>query len=471
MVKRMRRFRGKIVEVIICMSIMGMMTGCSGNREGMSAGQIKQALPTGVVYEIFVGSFADSDGDGIGDLKGIEGKLDYLVSLGVSDIWLTPIHPSPSYHHYDVTNYGAIDPAFGTMEDLSSLTGAMHARGMKLYLDLVINHTSSEHPWVKEHPDWYAEKNFFGEHMPELDLDNGEVRTEIEKIVRRYLELGIDGFRLDASLHYYEANHERNIAFLSWLNGTVKAINPEAYIVAEVWADFSYVKDYYASGIDSFFDFGLSDATGDIASAVKTEKGALLAQRMADHVNAIGAVGADGVDAVFLSNHDQGRSGGYFIRDEHRRLAAAVLLLAPGKPFVYYGEEIGMRGSGRDENKRMAMQWGEGDECLSPADCDYTSQVTDTVLSMEADETSLLHTYRALLAERAKYPWLGEGGLRAEAVDVGDSAVFCLHVTGEGAGEEVYILHNFSGKEVKLTIPQTEKTVTLKGYASAVADG
>ncbi|MBR0091402.1 MAG: alpha-amylase [Lachnospiraceae bacterium] len=440
--------------------ILSLMASCAKTEGGNVKNETPKALPTGAVYEIFVGSFADSDGDGVGDLKGIEEKLDYLVDLGVSEIWITPIHPSPSYHHYDVIDYLAVDPAFGTMEDMDALLKAVHEKGMRLYLDLVINHTSSQHPWTKEHPEWYAEKNFFGAHMPELDLDNSEVREEIWKIVAFWLGKGVDGFRLDAALHYYEAAHEQNTSFLFWLNDAVKGIKPDAYIVAEVWTDFSYIKNYYASGVDSFFDFGLSDATGDIASAVKNKKGALLAQRMADHVNTIGEIRQEGIDAVFLSNHDQARNGGYYAREEFRRLAAAVLVYAPGKPFLYYGEEIGMRGSGRDENKRMAMQWGEGDDCLSPADCDYTAQITDTVKSEAADNDSLYQHYRALLRKRAEYPWLSEGCLRAEAVDLSDPALFCLRVwDGRDESNEVLILHNFS-----------DQTKTVSGARFALPD-
>lgn len=457
--------RSRVRFALLSFLILAMMASCAKTEGENVKNDSPQTLPTDVVYEIFVGSFADSDGDGIGDLKGIEGKLDYLTDLGVREIWLTPIHPSPSYHHYDVIDYLAVDPAFGTMEDMDALLKAMHERDMKLYLDLVINHTSSQHPWVKEHPEWYAEKNFFGAHMPELDLDNAEVREEIWKIVAFWLGKGVDGFRLDAALHYHEADHERNTAFLSWLNESVKGIRPDAYIVAEVWTDFSYLKGYYASGVDSFFDFGLSDATGDITSAVKNKKGALLASRMADHWKAIHENNPEGIDAVFLSNHDQARSGGYFTKPEQARFAAQVLLLSPGKPFLYYGEELGMRGSGRDENKRMAMQWGEGDDCASPADCDYTSQITDTVKSEEADSTSLLHHYRDLLRQRASLPSLTKPK-KVEALDLGDPALFCLHVTTE-SGEELYIIHNFSDMEKTYQLPDSDEQ-RIEPYGSSV---
>ena len=130
----MRSAGGRIALALLCLMLLpwGSLAAESGS---------------GIVYEIFVGSFADSDGDGVGDLKGVEGKLDYIASLGAEYIWLTPIHPSPSYHHYDVTDYYAVAPAFGTLQDFDSLAAACAEKGIGVILDLVVNHTSVEHPW------------------------------------------------------------------------------------------------------------------------------------------------------------------------------------------------------------------------------------------------------------------------------------------------------------------------------------
>nr|WP_268794539.1 alpha-amylase family glycosyl hydrolase [Paenibacillus sp. DMB20] len=204
--------------------------------------------PSDVYYEIFVRSFYDSDGDGIGDLKGVIEKLDYLNDgnseteddLGVTGIWLMPVNPSPSYHGYDVTDYRSIHPDYGTIEDFRTLTAEAHKRGIKVIMDLVVNHTSSEHPWFKEAADdknsekrdWYVwaedqgkeaagssaagsgnpwhEMNgthymgTFWSGMPDLNFDNPKVREEMKDTGKFWLEQGADGFRLDAAKHIYE---------------------------------------------------------------------------------------------------------------------------------------------------------------------------------------------------------------------------------------------------------------------------
>lgn len=213
-------------------------------------------------YEVFVYSYYDSDGDRIGDLAGLAEKLDYIASLGMNGIWLMPIMPSPSYHKYDVTDYYGIDPQYGTLEDFSALLDKAHSLGIDVIIDLVVNHTSSEHPWFlsakadvnseyREYYNWsdeprdgYAKAGGswyecrFVNTMPDLNLDSEAVRAEIERILRFWLEdVGVDGFRLDAVTSYYTGERERNIDFLSWLGDTARAISPDCYIVGEAWTD------------------------------------------------------------------------------------------------------------------------------------------------------------------------------------------------------------------------------------------
>ena len=202
-------------------------------------------------YEIFVYSFCDSDADGTGDLGGVRNKLDYIQDLGFDQIWLMPVCPSPTYHKYDVTDYMAIDPVYGTLEDFELLVQDCHARGIRVITDLVLNHTSSQHPWFLEAaeylkslpegapadtsacpkldyyhftqtpesgyaqlPDtsWYYEARFW-EGMPDLNLDSEAVHGEIRKILSFWLEEGVDGFRLDAVTSYYTGNDDQNIRF------------------------------------------------------------------------------------------------------------------------------------------------------------------------------------------------------------------------------------------------------------------
>ncbi len=466
-----------------CLCLVLFMTACQKQEKESKTNN------SGVVYEIFVASFNDSNGDHIGDLKGVEEKLDYLVDLGVEDIWLMPIFKSPSYHKYDVVDYYSIDESYGTMDDLDSLIKSCHSKGMKLYLDLVLNHTSNYHPWfltavsnmtntgcdvegAKCHyynfsntpqygytriNDSLYYESVFTDSMPDLNLWHQDVKNEIENIVRFYLEKGIDGFRLDASYHYFANNNVENIEFLRWFNQICEKYNPNTYIVSEVWTSFNVVKEYYRSGIDSLFDFDLSDGTGQIVSAIRNKNGAALASSIVNKTIAIKQANKNGVDAIFLSNHDMARSGGFIPNADQQKLAASVYLLAPGKPFIYYGEEIGMRGSGKDENKRLAMLWGQGNDCYSPKNFDYTSQVDTSVLKQQKDDDSLWNHYKKLLEIRAQYPMITSAS--ATSVDLKDSTLFAIKLYGEG--QTIYVVHNFSDqvKEIELkNIKLTQST-------------
>ena len=232
-----------------------------------------------VFYEIFTGSFSDSNGDGIGDLRGIINRLDYLndgdpnsgKSLGVGGIWLTPIFESPSYHKYDVTNYYGIDRSFGKMDDLKELIEECHKRDIKLILDLPLNHTSTTNemfvkfkeaqasndvynPYYHYYSHYkdgqqapsnrkfqslginktYYECNF-DQSMPELNFDVEEVRQEAVKIAKYYLDLGVDGFRFDAAKYIYMHEEDYNKEFWGWYMEELRKLKKDIYTVAEVW--------------------------------------------------------------------------------------------------------------------------------------------------------------------------------------------------------------------------------------------
>lgn len=491
---------------LLCLSLLFLLTGCLPKNP-----KVTTARDNGVVYEIFVASFNDSDGDHMGDLKGVEEKLDYLLELGIQDIWLMPIFESPSYHKYDVTDYYAIDADYGTMDDLKSLIGACHGKGIKLYLDLVLNHTSNLHPWflkaasgmmnnacgepgAKCHYYHFSDSQRYGYNkltdniyyesvfthsMPDLNLYHQDVRDEIENIARYYLEMGIDGFRLDASYHYFANQNQENIEFLRWFNQVCEKYNPDVYIVSEVWAAFNVLKDYYSSGIDSLFDFDLSDGTGQIVVAIRNKKGAELAKQIVSKTNAVKEASSKGMDAIFLSNHDMARSGGYLNTLSQQKLAASVYLLAPGKPFIYYGEEIGLRGSGRDENKRLAMLWGEGTDCYSPANHDYYSQVETSVKQQMSDKDSLWQHYRKLLEIRSHYSMMTAAS--ADVLDLNDPQLFGIQL--DGSGRKVYVVHNFSDQSRQFTLKGTKlqdttdtankknnDTYSIAGYSSMVLE-
>ncbi|MCL2544583.1 MAG: alpha-amylase family glycosyl hydrolase [Clostridia bacterium] len=407
-----------------------------------------QAPKSGVYYEIFVRAFADSDGDGVGDLRGLTQKLDYLSdTLGVEGLWLMPTFPSPSYHGYDITDYRAVSPGYGAMDDMIELLEQARARGMKVLLDLVINHTSWEHPWFLDpgRRDWYhwtdgqdpsinLERQMWGgpvwnrrgdgwyyaifwEGMPDLNFDNPAVREEMKDIASFWLELGVDGFRLDAASHIYGSGETGSVqdiaASAAWWREFAehcRSVNPDCILVGEAWEPIDE-RVHIGAALGSVFHFDLGE---EIANLLRRGGSAELwlgnlQRRLQLHEQA-----GSFVDAPFLSNHDQDRIAGALRNDAGMgRAAAALYLLLPGRPFIYYGEEIGMQGAGPDEEKRTPMLWG-GDDPLQTRwrESRYNAKTVPVDVQLK-DPASLLSAYRALIAARAAYPALREGDFSA----------------------------------------------------------
>lgn len=382
-----------------------------------------------VFYEIFPASFNDSNNDGVGDLKGIIEKLDYLDHLGVKNIWLTPIHPSPTYHKYDVLDYYGIDAQFGTIADFKNLIAQANKHDIGIIIDLVLNHTSSKHPWFIKAKDaflnnrcdqvvycqyynfstkpkagytkikdgYYYEARFWSE-MPDLNLDSPLLRKEIQKIVDYWLDLGVKGMRLDAVLYYYQNDIKRNNEFVSWLNKVIKAKKADAFLVGEVYSNNDIVEKHYRSGIDSLFDFDSSGPNGLITQAIASKNGQFLSHQLIEKYTRINFK-----SSIFLSNHDQGRSGGFLNTLDKQKLAGAIYLLSPAIPFIYYGEEIGMLGSGKDENKRLAMKWGNNNDPKNPINSTYNIVPKTNVKEALKDPNSLLNHYIKIIRLRNTY--------------------------------------------------------------------
>ena len=393
-----------------------------------------------VFYEIFVRSFYDTDGNGIGDFNGITQKLDYLQNLGITAIWLMPIHPSPSYHGYDVINYYAVNSDYGTMEDFRNLLEEAHSRDIRIIVDLVINHTSSQHPWFQdanrsiesEYRDYYVWSDtsgngwhqgqdgyyfgFFCDCMPDLNYRNPEVTADILQVTDYWLnDIGVDGFRVDAAKHLIEEGDQRENtpATHEWYRDffiAFKEQDPQAYAVGEVFgAGASVVKTYTGDQLDQVFNFEMSNgfvnsvnggASSGVTSAIQ-----FALQDMPDFNY-----------ATFLTNHDQNRVMSVFDGELGKAKAAATLLLtSPGTPFLYYGEEIGMQGKKPDEDIRLPMQWSSeanagftrGTPWRAPAP-DYPEV---NVADQEQDPESLLHHYHKLIALRTEKPALSHGDL------------------------------------------------------------
>jgi glycosidase len=473
-----------------------------------------------VFYEVFVRSFQDSDGDGNGDLKGLTARLDYLNDgdpattrdLGVDALWLMPVFASPSYHGYDVTDYEKVNPDYGTNQDLDRLVSEAHRRGMKVILDLVLNHTSDQHPWFRESAsspqapkrDWYVWSptdlgwtqpwnpgastwhplkgafyyGLFWRGMPDLNYRNQAVRAEAKRIAALWLSRGVDGFRLDAIRHLVEtgpgagqSGSPENHVFLREFSSAVRAAKPEAVLVGEVWSSTDDIADYYGKGGDELqllFDFPLADAVvKGVLAGSPDGIAAVLGEVLRTYP-------AGAVDAPFLRNHDQIRVATELGGDPARlRLAAAILLTLPGSPFLWQGEEIGMQnGPGReDEWKRTPMAWDGSEKggftTGEPWMPFAPGKETANVAAETGDRASLLSRYRSLIRARHASPALSRGDL-ALLPSRGPVLAFLRR----GGGETVLVAHDLgaAGAEAAgLTAPGTTAEPLLADPGAALA--
>ena len=430
---------------------------------GAAAGEVKGMDMENnhrVFYEIFVGSFSDSDGDGTGDLRGIINRMDYLndgdpasgKSLGIEGIWLTPVFLSPSYHKYDVTDYYQIDPAFGTVDDLKELITLCHERDVKLILDLPLNHTGAQNSWFRyfrnthlqqntsniyydfytwlnpddpapsgrrfmrlTNPDLLVEANF-SDNMPELNFDSKYVRQAVLNVAAYWMDLGVDGFRFDAAKYPYYGEHAKNAEFWVWYMAELKKINPDVYTVAEVWDGDGVISRYL--GAFNCFHFSSSQADGIIAETAKAGDVNKYVQATQNYLDSIHGINPDAMNIPFIANHDTDRAAGYLTAASGRmQMAASLYILMPGSPFIYYGEEIGLRGSrggaNTDANRRLAMLWGDGDTVRDPEGSTYDKQTPYSVKDLEGMSGSVLQYYRKLMAIRKANPEIARGSFTA----------------------------------------------------------
>jgi glycosidase len=446
-----------------------------------------------VFYEIFVRSFYDSNGDGIGDLKGITLKLDYLADLGIGGLWLTPFHPSPSYHKYDVTNYFDVDPQYGTLDDFRELVAGAHRRGMYVLMDLVVNHTSQKHPWfysaIKKDPQYYGyyswsaappetkhgswhtprDENgkliegekyyaFFSRTMPDLNLDNPMVRAEVIRIGRWWIEeTGVDGFRLDAAQHIYDFEHpQKNVEWWKEFTDSLKKTKPDVITIGECWSRSDLVAQYLPA-LTGVFNFELSWA---ILKSLQDEQNEDLAHLSTSIRSAYDKNAKHYIDPIFLSNHDNNRILSDLKNNEAKaRLAACIYLTLPGTPFIYYGEEIGMKGMKPDSLIREPFIWGEQRKQKKKMQQQgqtrwekpqySTAQTVSSMAVQAADTGSILNLYKALIRFRRMNAALTSRTIFP--VTISDSSVVAYR--REGNGQELLVLHNLSHQEKVLTLP------------------
>jgi len=366
----------------------------------------------GIGYEIFVRSFYDSNGDGIGDFNGITQKLDYLKSLGVTHIWLMPIHPSKNYHGYDVLDYYAVNPQYGTMEDFENLIKEAHKRGIKVLIDFVYNHTSKDNPWFidsatnenSKYKDWYVWTNVdpgdwpnptgqskqkvwnkfdfvkgayregwyfysaFNFTIPDLNLENPEVVKELKNIAKFWLDKGVDGFRIDAARFAIakgpdaQADTPETIAFWKDFMGYLKKIKPDIYVVAEIFAGPDIVQKYYQGGTTFSQGFNFEFTTSFVIPLLVASKSKVPISKMVSWYNNKSVPIT--FLSPFLSNHDMGRFGTTLKNEDAHKVSLTLLLTTPGGlPFLYYGDEIGLPNDSKviigDGDKRSIMMWSD----------------------------------------------------------------------------------------------------------------
>ncbi|MBA3533283.1 MAG: alpha-amylase [Ardenticatenales bacterium] len=443
-----------------------------------------------VWYEVFVRSFYDSDGDGIGDIQGLIQKLDYLndgnptttSDLGVTGLWLMPVMESPSYHGYDVVDYYQVEADYGNNEDFKQLMEEAHQRGMRVIVDMVLNHTSSQHPWFQaaregdaEREAWYIfhegerptefapwgggniwhpageNRSYYGifwSEMPDLNYENPAVTREVETITQFWLEeMGADGFRLDAIRHLIETDGvlehtEETHTWLEEYHNYVRSIEPDDFIVGEVWSPTDQVIPYIGEELDTAFEFTIAqnilDAANNENAGTARFAYAIATQNYPDQQF-----------APFIANHDQNRAFSTLKGNmDHMKMAAAMLLTGPGTPFIYYGEEIAMRGMKPDEDIRKPMSW-TGDEAAgfttgTPWRDFSQDYETNNVAAMSEEPESLLNLYRRLIALRNEH----------EALRIGEYLVLQSSTNGiypfirQSNDETLLVLHNLTGDPI-----------------------
>lgn len=476
--------------------------------------------PYGVKYEVFVMSFADGDGNGKGDFKGLTAKLDYLKDLGINGIWLMPIMPSDTYHKYHVTDYRNIDPDYGSLGDFKIFVDEAHKRGIKIITDFVINHSGDKHPWFleaqkgKENPyrDYYvwAKKDsirdqlfrkvkaldsdnirkwhavggdslqehyygYFNSLCPDLNLDNPEVRKEIVDIAAFWLnEIKVDGFRMDAARHIFpDERAEDNHQFWVWFKEEMEKIRPDVYLVGEVWSDAKTVAPYL-KGLPSLFNFDLGYAITHVAQAGRDTIN--LVQQYKNIRDYYKSITTDYLDATFVKNHDQTRLLTELKGDvDKAKMAAALLLTMPGTPYLYYGEEIGMVGDklktfedrfGPDAYVREPFIWDSGTNEKLQTSWEVPQYSTDKTVvpfsRQKDDPKSLFNFYKKLIQYRNSSAALTYGGIEDAGIKINEVVGF-TRVHNE---ESALVLHNVSDVEVMVTLDGANDSFREVAYSS-----
>lgn len=450
-----------------------------------------------VFYEIFVRSFYDGNGDDIGDFAGLKKKLPYLKELGIDALWLMPINDSPSYHGYDVVDYYDTDPEYGSKEEFREFLKAAHENGIKVIMDLVVNHSSSEHPWFqkaayeenskfrgyyvwRDRFDHIYEKGEWGQKlwhtkfgtdyfhavfwsgMPDLNYRNEVVREKMKDIAQYWLDPngdgdfsdGVDGYRLDAALHIDE---DPDVTHNWWqeFNTAVKEVNPNAFLVGENWTETEKMARFYED-LDASFNFSLADkmikmANGTPVDILKDVKE--IHQQYAQYSD-------EYIDATFLRNHDQNRVGYEVGRNRSKmKLSGSLLLTLPGTPFIYYGEELGQIGAKPDDNIREPFDWykdaeGKGMTTMSKGGFYHGMKYTEPNDGISLEEQrnmsdSVFKHYKKLIEIRKENPMFFQGNYTKIKTP---NLTYGYQVSAADTSYNLYVIHNLSKQKREIKI-------------------
>lgn len=475
---------------------------------------------TTTFYQLFVRSFADSNDDGIGDFKGITENLDYLKELGIGAIWLMPMMESTTYHGYDVVDYYTPNPDYGTIEDFDELVAACHEKDIKIIIDFVVNHTSSENEWFKSaladenspYRDFYyieesipvAENDaeyfywkqdadtglYYYAHydtiMPDLNYNNQEVHDEIKNVAKFWLDHGIDGFRLDGAKEI-DTDIEVTLDWWKEFTSEVCSVKQDAFIVGENWtSEFAIVGRYYEA-MPSSFNFIAAD---NILSMAKGQYIDIIANmnQMRDRYEMKvekSDVNAIMIDSVMIGNHDMDRIITRLNSTEKAKLAATIQFTIAGTPFIYYGEEIGQAGQKPDDNRREPFDW------YASSTGDYMTEMTDiffnpvltyvqpfdgvSVEEEKDDADSMFNHYKKLIAMRNENPTFYNGTY--ETLGMGGGGLYAYKVYDENA--QYLVIHNqrkddktitlnVDGTDIYNNVEVSAGSYELKAYSSLI---
>lgn len=451
-------------------------------------------------YEIYIRSFYDSDNDGAGEFLGIANSVNYLKNLGVDLVWLMPHFKAPSYHGYDIIDFFDTNKAYGSLEEFKTMIAVLHKNGIKVVIDLPLNHVSSRHPWFKaalkgdpefkdyflwardntnldekrhwdNEPIWHPYKGqwyygVFGGSSPDLNYDNPKVVEKALEIVEFWVKLGVDGFRFDAAKHIYDYDiengkfhyfHDKNINFWQKVMNKAKEIKPDVFAVTEVWDDPEIVVEY-AKTIGCSFNFYFTEAIRESMNHGSTYKIMdCFTRTLTDNRRLY-------IPSNFTGNHDMTRLASIIQSEEQRKVFFALLMTTPGIPFIYYGDELGMKGiydSHFTEHVLEPFPWyaslsGEGQTLWKSIGFNHAF----TGVSVEEQslrEDSLLNTVKKWIAFRKEHSWMTNAWLE----DIRTSQ-FVVGYTITDGKNSLRILHNIAGHEEELD------GIRLKAYETKV---